>query len=358
VSSDRSDVLVVGGGVIGLASALRLAKSGLRVTVFDDAPAMGTSFAAAGMLAPSAESTPEHHAFASQTLLALSKWDHFAGVLSEASGRQVDVHRSGSLFVAWDASDRREMNRYFQVASSQGITSSAVSREAHSALFEGINPRCADGIHAPMDAFVEPDEVLAALLVGARHCGVEFVADRVIECSSTPGEVTATTLSGRHSARCGIIATGVQEEPLAILATSRHKLRPVRGVTVRLQLAHGSPQPMIRGIVQGRTIYIIRRPDGSALIGATSDESAIVHVEAAAVRRLLEDATTILPELDEAAFVEARVGLRPASSDHLPFFELLDEGPWAWSSGHFRHGYLLAPLAAEAAVGFATERCS
>ena len=75
-------------------------------------------------------------------------------------------------------------------------------------------------------------------------------------------------------------------------------------------------------------------------------------VEAGALRRLLEDAATLMPSLEWARFEEVRVGLRPATPDHSFFFSVLVPNRWAWSSGHFRHGFLMAPCAARDAVAF------
>ena len=112
---------------------------------------------------------------------------------------------------------------------------------------------------------------------------------------------------------------------------------------------------MIRGLVHGRIVYAVYRNDGVVIVGASSDESAEREIESGVVRRLLEDVTTLIPSLDRASFLEARVGLRPASSTHNPFFERIDNGPWAWSNGYFRHGYLMAPLAAQLAANFVEE---
>jgi glycine oxidase len=349
------DVVVVGAGVVGLASAWALAQHDLRVAVVDDEPAMGSSFAAAGMLAPGAETTPEHAPLTAMSLDALARWPQFAADLSNSAEREVQVTTAGSLFVGWNSADRRELARYFTIAAQSGIEARSVRRVEDAYLFTGLSPRVEEGGLVAADAFVEPEDVLAALLEGSRRAGVSFVADRVIECESISGCAVAQTANGAIRAACGIVATGFQERPFTLLSSSNHKLRPVRGVTLRLvsDATELPVPPMIRGVVDGRTVYVIRGRDGSIIVGASSDESANLIVETGAVRRLLDDATLLIPELDDAHFIEARVGLRPASSGHLPFFEALDGHPWAWSSGHYRHGFLLAPIAAERAAQFA-----
>jgi glycine oxidase len=355
VSDQPLDVAVVGGGIIGLTSAFALAQRGWRVAVIDDAPGAGATRAAAGMLAPGAESTPEHAWLAGTTRRARELWPTLVRELAEVTGAAVRVHEVGSLFLAYDADDRREQDRYLAVAAGQGIDSVPVSRGSHGELFAPVSARIGSGALVTGDAFVDPDAVVAALVLAL---GDRLVPALVEACESGPAGVLARTSVGELRARVGIVATGVERPGLGLLSASSRRLRPVRGVTLRLRGAPGPEGPMVRAVVRGRGVYVIRRGDGSVIVGATSDESERKVVESQAVRRLLEDATTVLPELEEAEFVEARVGLRPAARDHVPFFETLGDTGWAWSSGHYRHGFLLAPLAAEEARAFVAGRLS
>ena len=347
------DVAVVGGGVIGLSSAFQLATEGHSVVVFDDDPGSGSSLAAAGMLAPGGESTPEHQSFASQTIGARLQWPSFAKRIGDISGCSIELREVGSVFVAWDASDQRELARYFLVAAGQGIESKEVRRDDSRELFVGLSPRIETAHYVTGDAYVDPDQLIGALLEALAALGVTLVRERAVNCFEKEELAVVETPSRRFEARKGIIATGYSAQPLDLLSTSSVKLRPVRGVTLRL-LSSPDPcvRPMIRGIVRGRLIYVIRRPDGVVVVGATSDESSVAVVETRAIRQLLEDATELVPQLNEASFIEARVGLRPAAATQLPFFESLGTGTWAWSSGHFRHGFLLAPVAAADATNF------
>ncbi len=357
--SHRSDVAVVGGGVIGLSSAFALARAGRSVVVFDDRKGRGASFAAAGMLAPGAESSPEHAALTVLALRSRALWPSLVAQLSEYGDDTAHVVNSGSLFVAWDATDRREMDRYFAIARQQGITATEVDRRQSPQCFEGLTSRVNSGTFVPNDAYIEPDAVMRTLHHALEELEVRFVAERAECCDVVNDEgVAVTTSADRYVARSGVIATGATPRPLALLQQSSQRVRPVRGVTLRLHGPEGVERPMIRGYVQGRQIYVISHRDGTIIVGASSDESADETVESGTVRRLLEDATLLVPDLDHSMFVEARVGLRPASRDNLPFFEPLGSTSWAWSSGHFRHGFLLAPLAALSAVEFVAERLS
>jgi glycine oxidase len=110
---------------------------------------------------------------------------------------------------------------------------------------------------------------------------------------------------------------------------------------------------MIRSFVRGNSFYMVSRPGGYDVLGASSEERQEPGAQVGEVQRLLRDALDVVPALETAVVLETREGNRPASDDLRPFFEVLVDGRWAWSSGHFRHGVTLAPIAAREAVRFA-----
>ena len=110
---------------------------------------------------------------------------------------------------------------------------------------------------------------------------------------------------------------------------------------------------MIRSYVRGGTFYMVSRPGGYNVLGASSEERRESGAQVGEVQRLMRDALDVVPALETAVVLETREGNRPASDDLRPFFEVLGDGRWAWSSGHFRHGVTLAPIAAVQALRFA-----
>jgi glycine oxidase len=110
---------------------------------------------------------------------------------------------------------------------------------------------------------------------------------------------------------------------------------------------------MIRSFVRGSTVYMVSRPGGYDVLGASSEERREAGAQVGEVQRLLRDALDVVPALETAVILETREGNRPASDDLRPFFEVLGDGRWSWSSGHFRHGVTLAPIAANEALRFA-----
>ena len=132
------------------------------------------------------------------------------------------------------------------------------------------------------------------------------------------------------------------------------EVRPVKGHILRLGAGiDGRSTPLlprtVRGLVRGRSIYVVPRKDGSVVVGATMEErGSETSVQAGAVHQLLSDARDILPGLDEMELLEARSGLRPATPDNTPCVGWTRLEKVAVATGHYRNGFLLAPLTAGA----------
>ena len=160
-----------------------------------------------------------------------------------------------------------------------------------------------------------------------------------------------STRDDEYRADLGLLATGWSGLPAGATSSS-NSVRPIRGATVRVQGLDRSSQPSVRAFVRGRAFYMVSRPGGYCVLGASADERADAVLEVGELQRLLRDGLDVVPELETAQVLETRIGLRPASPDLEPFFERLDLEGWAWSSGHYRSGVTLAPLAALEALDF------
>ena len=135
---------MVGAGIIGLTSAFRLARAGHPVTLLDPSPARGATWAAAGMIAPSAEIAPGEEANYHLQLGALASWRELAAELKDVTGEELDIVERGTLLVGWDASDRRLIDQYAQVAHSFGATLEPLERAQSPEQFEGLSPRISE----------------------------------------------------------------------------------------------------------------------------------------------------------------------------------------------------------------------
>jgi glycine oxidase len=345
--------LVVGGGVIGLTSAFQLRRHGWDVTVLDPKPGCGATWASAGMIAPIAEIGPGEETNYELQRGAVGAWRLFASDLREVTHKDLVIVENGTLLLGWDGSDRRLVDQFAQIATDLGVVPRRVTRDNEVAMFEGVSPRITDGLLIGGDAWLDPDQVVAHVREANATLGVAMIEDTVISVGGDGTRVVAKTGSESFEGDIGIIATGATELPQGASASGLHTVRPIHGITIRVRGLDRSAQPMIRSFVRGNTFYMVSRTDGYNVLGASSEERRETGAQVGEVQRLLRDALDVMPVLETASVLETREGNRPASQDLRPFFEVLADGRWAWSSGHFRHGVTLAPIAAGEAIRFA-----
>jgi glycine/D-amino acid oxidase-like deaminating enzyme len=304
------------------------------------------------MLAPSAETSPGEESNYALQSGAVSMWHGLSDELFALTGSRVSIHETGTLLVGWDASDRRLVDQAAHVASSFGATCHEVDRDSSPEFFAALSARITRGLFMPDDAWVDPDQAVDILLAALSTLNVQVVAQEVLSVSSDAAGVCATTATGTFRASKGILATGALDVPGGAVTSGAHVVRPVHGVTMRVIGVDRSSLPTVRAYVRGRNFYMVSRPGGYCVLGATAEERSDLSVQVGELQRLLRDALDIVPSLETATVVENRFGLRPASDDLRPFFEVLPLNGWAWSSGHYRHGVTLAPLAAQWALDF------
>ncbi len=352
MNTSTKSTIVVGGGIIGLTSAWRLAKGGYHVILLDPSPGRGATWAAAGMIAPHAEVAPGERANFDLHRQALTAWQLLSQELDDVVNRRVHISVTGTILTGWDASDRRLVDQFRQVATDFGVTSTIARRDTHPEIFAGLSDRISSGLLLAGDAWLDPDEAIAVLREGLDALGVDVITETVNAIEGDASGVRIHHGSGSLRADAGILATGALGLPEGATPTGEHAVRPVRGMTVRIDGIDRSGAPTLRCLVRGRPFYMVSRPGGYCVIGASSEERSGSLIEVGELQRLLRDALEVVPELETCSLYETRVGLRPASTDLKPFFEEWPERRWAWSSGHFRHGVTLAPLSARSSVDF------
>jgi glycine oxidase len=264
----------------------------------------------------------------------------------------LQIVENGTLLVGWDASDRRLVDQFAQVARSVGATFRESSRDEDPEEFSGVSARITRGLLMPGDAWINPDEAVRLLLASLELLGAKIIPSEVTRIESSAHDVRAFTALGDYVGGCGILATGAAGLVPGAPASVRNAVRPVSGVTLRVQGLDRSDVSTVRAFVRGRSLYVVSRPGGYCVLGATVDERGESALELGELARLTRDALDVLPSLESAVVLEHRSGLRPASRDLAPFFEKLGDTRWAWASGHYRHGVTLAPLAGMSALEF------
>ncbi len=337
--------VVIGGGIVGLVSALAATERG-PVAIFDPQIGSGATFAAAGMLSPGAELLAgEQHALG-DAMLALRGWPDFLQLLDGAE--DVYFPEAGSLLTGYSRGDNEEIKRLTALVSTAALNCESVTRLLNSSRFEEISPRFDKGVFFSDDAFVNVEALVDALVANLKARGTIFIEEPVIRIDEGSAAVVHTALDS-YEYDSGLVCAGALTGLVGGDASST--LRSVRGVTLRLLRREPVAPRMVRALIDGRAIYIVDRPNGEVIIGASADESSERYVDALAVAELLRLALLLSPSLDTAEFLEARSGLRPVGPTGQPFLKRLNPS-WGWHSGYYRHGVLMAPLAYRRAVEF------
>jgi glycine oxidase len=329
-------VVVVGGGVIGLACADELVRAGHDVTVCDPRPACGSTYAAAGMLAPGGEAWFGEEALLRLGIDSLERWPAFAASLEERSGHHLDLRSTGTMLVAADRDDLAEVHRACQLLNASGVRVEELDRRTLRAAEPALSGRVVGGALLPDDRHVNPRRVTDALLA--------VLGDRVVRARATPGSDGVVLDDGSHlRADVVVLATG---------ATGMPHVRPVRGEVVRVRCTQ-APTRVLRARLHGERVYVVPRAHGELLIGATEEEHPAGDGDPlptlGGVVRLLVTARALVPGLATAELLEVVARDRPGSPDNGPLLGPVSgtgSARMLLAGGHHRGGVLLAPVTA------------
>ena len=322
----NESIAVIGGGVIGLSVARRLALSGRTVRVHRNPVDPGASWVAGGMLAPHSEGWPGEERLLRIGLESLALWHH--GFLDGLPDTVVTARES--LVVAVDRADAADLRTVGEWLAAQGhpVTLTTNARDVEPLLAQGIR----HGFLATTELAVDNRLVVQALAENCERLGVVWAP--VIDDLTEVADADAV-----------VLANGIDAPAL----WPSLPIRPVKGEVLRLRWRLGCmplPQRVIRARVHGRQVYLVPRADG-VVVGATQYEHGRDTAPAVTgVRELLDDACAVMPALGEYELAECAAGLRPMTPDNLPIVGRLDDRVLA-ATGHGRSGFLLAPWTAE-----------
>ncbi|WP_055558087.1 glycine oxidase ThiO [Streptomyces sp. NBRC 110028] len=345
------NTVVIGGGIIGLATAWRTLRHGATVTVIDPAPATKASHASAGMLPPSSEQIDGENDLLRLCLASRDLWPSYAAELEEFAPS--GFRRDGVLDAAFDDDALRVLDFQESFRESLGIRSERLTPEECGTVQPAFAPALG-GLLAPDDGAVDPRTFDAALLTAIEALGGTVIRRRAIRVANhtvTLDNGDAVTFdrvvlaAGCWTHHIG----GLPEEAIPVI-------RPVKGQILRLR----SDPPLLgvtsRALSKGSSLYLVPRLDGELVIGATYEERGYDEtVTADGARGLLARAAEVIPGVGALRFAEITAGLRPASPDELPLIGPTSVPDVYLAAGHFRMGVQLAPITAEVMAAYLTD---
>ncbi|MFE2825450.1 glycine oxidase ThiO [Streptomyces sp. NPDC059271] len=350
-----SDVLVIGGGIIGLVTAWRAAQRGFTTALVDPEPGGGAAQVAAGMLA----AVTELH-YGEETLLGLNlasarRYPDFAAELTEATGQDLGYRRCGTLAVALDADDRAHLRELHALQSRSGLDSEWLTGRECRRLEPMLAPGVRGGLRVDGDHQIDPRRLTAALVTACERAGVSIHrtwAERLTVVRDRAAGVVTSDGAERGADQVVLAGGSLSGQLAGVPDDVLPPVRPVKGQVLRLTVPQRYAPFLnrtVRAVVRGGHLYLVPRENGELVVGATSEELGWdTTVTAGGVYELLRDAHELVPGITELPLTETRAGLRPGSPDNAPLL-----GPTALdglllATGHFRNGVLLTPVTGDA----------
>jgi glycine oxidase len=330
------DVIVVGGGIIGLSLSIALRKRGLRTLVVERGePGREASYAAAGMLADCILETPA----ALQVLATASAqmYPEFVHELQDESGMNVDLRDEGTLFFSRPelVFEQREFCAQHPLP--------APLAELEPALVELKVPAFNLPVVYLKERSVDPRALVAAALKAAKHRGVDISSGTTVnDVLLSDGRAAGVSTDRTHyGAACVVNCAGAWA---GSFSSYRFPTRPVKGQILAVACAR---HDVVRHVIRTPEVYLVPRSDGRILIGSTLEEAGFdKRTDTSTIQRMHQAAIRLVPALAQARVLEAWAGLRPGTPDDLPILGATSTPGYFVAAGHFRDGILLTPVTA------------
>jgi glycine oxidase len=340
------DVLIVGGGVIGLSIARELRKRGVEKITIPDKRQAGreASWAAAGILAPQVEAD-EPDDFFRLCHESNNMYPRFAAELLNETGVDVELDKSGILYVGFNEDDISEFERRTSWQKAAGLNAEILSRDDVLKLEPLVSPNVIGGVLFADEGQVENRKLVAALIAYARSSSIDIaekitVDSVVVERDRAVGVVAS---GERIDASTVVICAGAWTSQIAT-AASLPRVKPMRGQ----MLCYRPDQRKCRRVIFSRRGYLVPRTDGRLLAGATVEDVGFDRsVTDDAIAQLERVATELIPSLKDVPVADKWAGLRPFADGGRPIIGPVPNVDGLFiASGHFRNGILLAPITA------------
>jgi len=345
----NSNVLIIGGGVIGLSIARELHRKGVRriLIVERGKAAQEASFAAAGMLTPNIE-TEKIDDFFHFCVESLKLYPDFADGLFEETGVNIELDRTGTLFAAFSECDAAALTKRFDWQSNAGLHVELLSAAETLGVEPFISPDVQQSLFFADDCQVENRKLLAALLKYAKLNCIEIREYTEIHrlCLNNGTVSGVESSDAKFFADHTILATGAWTSLIKLgEATVPVAVKPIRGQMISFR----PDERLFQRVIYSPRGYIVPRADGRILAGATVEDVGFdKNVTEAGISQLRYAALEIAPGLASLEISGQWAGLRPFAADGLPVLgEIVNTGNLLLATAHYRNGILLAPLTAK-----------
>ncbi len=338
------DVIVVGGGAVGMAVARALAPERSVLLVERDRPGRQASWAAAGMLCPQSEAE-EDGALFRFGLDSMSMYPGWVSELRDETGIDVEYREDGVLVLASGAEEWDALGRRAAWQRRIGLDAELLDPDAVARLEPLLTLEVAGGFFCPGDHQVRPRRLLDALERSCMLRGVDVASGAGAAAVLAAGDAVRGVRVGTTEihAPTVVVAAGAWSSSIDGLAP-RVEIRPRKGQILSLRM----PGPRVRRIVRWRHLYLVPRNDDALIVGGTDEDAGFDrNVTAGGVAALIDGARRMAAAVGAFPIEETWTGLRPMTPDGLPAIGEAGPDGLYYALGHYRNGILLAPATAE-----------
>ncbi len=339
------DCLILGGGVVGLSLAWRLAQRGLSVTVADQgAIASEASWAGAGILPP-ADISAAIHPYDILRAISVAEYPRWSDELRELTGIDNEYTLSGGIYLARHPGEAAALTAWSHTTAEENVEvirldeAALASQEPALAHLRGVR----SAYLLPGEAQLRNPRHLQALQAACRKSGVQLLPHTPAVDFELAGDKIEAVITphGKLSAGNFCVCTGAWSAVLLKKLKMEMGVVPIRGQI----LLYKTDAPLCRHIINEGPRYVVPRRDGHLLVGSTEEEAGFEKATPpAAMADLQEFAFSLFPSLEKATLVKNWSGLRPGSFDSMPYLGNLPGLANAFvATGHFRSGLYLSP---------------
>src|SRR5437660_1508978 len=315
-----AEVIIVGGGIIGLAIARELAKRGTPdvILIEKNRPGREASWAAGGILGPQAE-TNQTDDFFRLASASRDMYPLFAGSLKEETGIDVELDQTGTLYLGFTEEDEYELRRRYEWQASEALSVEWLSGDEARRLEPSISPKTRCALRFLNDWQVDNRRLVEALLSANEKLGVRLITECEVNALRTEeGRVTGVERSsGPIDAPVVVLAAGAWTSVIQSSGAALPEIavEPVRGQ----MLCFEARPPIAQHVLYSSRGYLVPRRDGRILAGSTSEHAGFdKRITDEGIEAIKSMAFEIAPALANLPLIDSWAGFRPRAADNLP----------------------------------------
>jgi glycine oxidase len=346
MDNGSSDVVIVGGGVIGLSLAYQLALQRASVTVLERGQiGQEASTAGAGILTPQAE-MEEMSPLTELCLASKSLYCSFVQEMVSKTGIEIEFSQTGLLYVGFSGEEHQGLERRYRWQKELGLPVQQLTPTEALEVEKNLSPSIFSALFFPQEAYVDNIKLMEALRVACAQMRVRLVAG----CQGMSVRADGQRVSGMESnsglwaAKNVVIAAGSWSGLVATPLTYQIPIRPARGQMIAIK----SPLPFLGRAVYSHRGYLVPRKDGRIFLGTTVEWAGYdKSVTVEGVQHILSATVEIFPGIKSFPISSYWAGFRPHCEDGNPVLGATEVEGLFFATGHFRNGLLLAPITAK-----------